>query len=379
MKISMPGRILLGAALAVNSVIAFTQTPAVPIIKQNFEDSDGGWMVVGQGGKVSVTHEAAEVKAGKAALKLDYTIQKGDVSALLYPTPDGMLAKAKSVRFWVKSDTGATIAAALQEQGGGRYIALFTAPAGKWQQVELAIADFVLSEDANDPPDPNGKLDLDKVDGIAITDIGQLLGQSDNPDIEKLFNIKRGAHSLFIDDFIVTEDPLAASPAPDSGTALDTFTRPQIGWLVLGDTKAVAASGTPLTGKGLQLDYHQSFGKPTGIIRKVARGTLAGKNTFSVDIASARPAKMLFQVEEKGGGKYNVMVDVPGGKTLKTITIPFIDFKAGEDSKDTNDKLDLDQVNQVLILDVNALLNMTEGDNTLWVGNVKAIQAKVDK
>jgi len=334
--------------------------------------------VVGEGGKVSVTHDAADVKNGKAALKLEYSIQKGSMSALLYPTPDGMLAKAKSLRFWVKSDTGGTLAAALQEQGGGRYISLFTAPAGKWQQVELAMSDFVLSEDANDPPDPNGKLDLDKVDGIAITDIGQLLGQADNPDIEKLFSLKRGAHSLFVDDFVVTEDALA-SPAADTGTPFDTFSRPQIGWLLIGGTKAVAASGAPLNGKGLQLDYHQSFGKPTGIIRKVTRGSLVGKNIFSIDIASARPAKLIFQVEEKGGGKYNVLMDVAGGKTLKTVTIPFIDFKAADDSKDTNDKLDLDQVNQVLILDVNALLNMTEGENTLWVGNVKAIQGKVDK
>ncbi|WP_410969811.1 hypothetical protein, partial [Salmonella sp. SAL4450] len=75
-----------------------------------------------------------------------------------------------------------------------RYVAMFTLPAGKWQQVELAPADFVLSEDGNDPPDPDNKLDLERVEAFGIVDVGQMLAQADNPEIEKLLNIKRGPH-----------------------------------------------------------------------------------------------------------------------------------------------------------------------------------------
>ncbi len=370
--------IWLGGALAVTSLSAVAQTSPA-IIKQSFEESDGGWMSVGMGGTVSVTHDAANVKSGKAALQFDYSIKKGDVSALLYPTLDGVLAKAKSMRFWVKADTGAVLAAALQEADGGRYIAMFTVPAGKWQQVELATSDFLLSEDANDPPDPDGKLDLDKVENIALTDVGQILAQAENADLKRIFNLKRGAHTLYVDDFTVTEEALPALLSSEFGTVLDSFMRPQVGWFAIGDMKVASTSGAPLSGRGIQLDYHQSFGKFVGVIRKIPRTALVGKNTLSLDIASTRPAKLLIQVEEKTGGKYNVMVDVAGGKALKTLTIPFADLKAADDSKDNNDKLDLDQVNQVLVLDVNALLNMTDGDNTLWIGSVRAITAKIDK
>lgn len=357
--------LLLAAAPALS-----VQAQTAPIIKQTFEESDGGWTLMGTGGKTSVTHDAANVKSGKAALQLDYAIKKGDLSALLLLTPDGMLAKAKSIRFSVKSDTGAVLGAILQEQGGGRYISLFTAPAGKWQQVELAPSDFVLSDDANDPPDPDNKLDMDKVEAFGLTDIGQVMAQADNPDLEKLLNVRRGDHVLYLDDLVIAEEPLASTGI--AGDVLDTFIRPQVGWFAIGDVKVSRLSGAPLMGRGIQLDYRQVMGQPVAVIRRIPRGTLTGKTSFSVDVASARPAKLLLQVEEKGGGKYNVLVDVPGGKQLKTLSFPFTEFKAGDDSHDTNDKLDLDQVNQVVIVDVDALLNMTEGDNTLWLGNIKA-------
>lgn len=370
-----PLRALAVVSITVCALAANAQNPA-PIVRHTYEDSDGGWTIMGTGGKISVTHDAANVKSGKAALQLDYSIKKGELAALLLATPDGMLTKAKSFRFAIKSDTGCVLAAILQEQGGGRYIAMFTVPSGIWQQVELAPSDFVLSEDGNDPPDPDGKLDLDKVEAFGLADVGQIFAQADNADLEGLFNIKRGAHTLFIDDLAISEDPLASSTAAGATDLLDTFARPQIGWFTVGGMKAALINGAPLAGRGIQLDYHQASGKPTGAIRKIPRGSIAGKTSFSVDIASARPAKLLLQVEEKTGGKYNVLVDVPGGKERKTISIPFSEFKAGDDSKDNNDHLDLDQVNQVLVMDVNALLGMADGDNTLWIGNVRATAAK---
>lgn len=364
---------LAAAAALAFPTVALAQNTTAPIVRHTFEESDGGWTLMGTGGKIAVTHDAASVKSGKAALQFDYNVNKGDMAALMLLTPDGMLAKAKSFRFAVKSDAGGVLTAILQEQGGGRYVAMFTVPAGKWQQVDLAPSDFTLSEDANDPPDPNGKLDLDKVEAFGITDVMQILAQTDNADLEKLFNVKKGAHTLLVDDVVINEEPLAASVQSD---ALDTFTRPQVGWFAIGGLSVSQVSGAPLAGRGIQLDYRQSMGKPVAVIRKIQRGTVAGKTGLSVDVASTKPAKLIIQVEEKGGGKYNILVDVPGGKQLKTLAFPFSEFKAADDSHDTNDKLDLDQVNQLVIIDGSGLLGMDEGDNTLWIGNVKVTAPK---
>jgi len=364
---------LVALAALTFPIAALAQNTAAPIVRHTFEESDGGWTVMGTGGKISVTHDAASVKSGKAALQFDYNVNKGDMAALMLLTPDGMLAKAKSFRFAVKSDSGGVLTALLQEHEGGRYIAMFTVPAGKWQQVELAPSDFTLSDDANDPPDPDGKLDLDKVEAFGITDVMQILAQTDNADLEKLFNVKKGQHTLFIDDVVINEEPLTAAIQPD---VLDTFARPQVGWFAIGGVSVSQVSGAPLAGRGIQLDYRQSMGKPVAVIRKIQRGTIAGKTGLSVDVASAKPAKLIIQVEEKGGGKYNILVDVPGGKQLKTLAFPFTEFKEADDSHDANGKLDLDQVNQLVIIDGSGLLGMEEGENTLWIGNVKVTAGK---
>src|SRR5262249_32770382 len=113
-------------------------------------------------------------------------------------------------------------------------------------------------------------------------------------------------------------------------------------------------------------------GKIVGLVRSIKRGSLDGMKTISVSVVSANACKLMIQVEEAGGGKYNTLVDVPGGSQLKVISIPFAELGAAEDSKDTNGKLDLDQVNQLVIADIYGIAGMGEGDNTLWIGAVKA-------
>jgi hypothetical protein len=54
--------------------------------------------------------------------------------------------------------------------------------ANAWQQVELTPADFALGDGPNDPADPDDKLELDQVEGIAIFDFAHFLGSvPENP------------------------------------------------------------------------------------------------------------------------------------------------------------------------------------------------------
>src|SRR5437868_4767653 len=90
------------ALLLLLPVWAGAQTPA-PLLRQTFEDDAGGGQAMGPTAKVAVTHEAANVKEGKGALQFDYAVEKGGMNVLLLPTPNGALAKMKSLRFWIKS------------------------------------------------------------------------------------------------------------------------------------------------------------------------------------------------------------------------------------------------------------------------------------
>jgi hypothetical protein len=78
----------------------------------------------------------------------------------------------------VKTDYPTSLAVVLSEKGGGNYTALFWSSANRWQQIRLAPCDFSLGERDNDPPHPDGKLDLDQVQGVGVTDLGQLFGST---------------------------------------------------------------------------------------------------------------------------------------------------------------------------------------------------------
>src|SRR4051812_25794647 len=96
---------------------------SAPLVHHTFEDGVGRWMAMGPSSKVALTREAPHVKEGKAGLQYDYSVAKGEMGALLLPMPDGALAKAKAVRFWVRADAATTLVVALQEKQGGRYSA----------------------------------------------------------------------------------------------------------------------------------------------------------------------------------------------------------------------------------------------------------------
>ena len=367
-------RLLLLPALALAAGAAFAQKPTTDIIKTSFEDGDGGWITFGGEGKVSVTGDAAQVKEGKAALRYDYPVAKGKVSFLAHGVPDGGLAGMKSIRLWLRADYPSAVILSLQEKEGGRYNAGFSLPANEWQRIELTLDDFYLSDGPDDPKDPEGKLDLEKVDGLGIADLSQIFVQFDNPMVEKLLGVKPGPHTLYLDEFLISEEALPGAAQPDDSTRLDTFRRPQTAWLGVFGARVSNVEAKPLNGRGLQAAYRQAPDAFPGAIRAIKRGSLAGAARLAFDVASVRPAELMVQVEEAGGGKYKAQVSVEGGSTAKSREIAFTDMKAADDSKDTNDKLDLDQVKQIVVLDIAGAVNQVDQENTLWLSNLRAVK-----
>src|SRR5258708_39855702 len=91
-------------ALALSAAGTRSQGQGASLPKTLFEENEGGWIVFGQDSKVSVTHDAANVKEGKGALQYNYNIVKGSAGALALPTPDAALTKMKSLKFWIRTD-----------------------------------------------------------------------------------------------------------------------------------------------------------------------------------------------------------------------------------------------------------------------------------
>ena len=343
-------------ALVLGVVGAIAQdTP--PLLNHTFEENDGGWQGIGGYGAVSVTHDANLVKSGKGALQYSYALKKGEFCLMLLPTPDMLLSKAKSVRFWIKTDHATPIAAVMQEKDGGRYNAIFSVPKDTWQQVELSTADFVLDRSKDAPNDPDGKLDMDLVDNFGIADMAQIFIQGDAA-LATVLGVSEGPRKLYMDDFTVNTPVIPPSSTLKNGEgSLDMFARPQVGWIAIGEIAVTRVSGKPLEGFGMQAKYHQAPSKFSGVSRYVPVDGFAGAKRLALSAASLKPAKIVVQLEEKSGGKYNTIVELPGNSGRADLTINFADFKASDDSHDDNAKLDLDQVTQIIILDATGAID----------------------
>lgn len=376
MMLALLGLVVTGAR-AQNAPPAPVSRQIAPplLLRTDYVEGEDGWQVFGTGAKLA---RVSDEETKKNALKFGYTLAKDGIAAMILPVSENEIGTARSFRFSVKASQATTLAAGIQEQGGGRYIALFHAPANKWQTVTLGASDFVLMEGPNDPKDPNGKLDLNQIQALAITDITQLLMQGDTELAKKLFGVTPGTRSLTVGEFTVSTESLpSASFFSPADARLDTFAHPQVGWLALGGAMLERATGGPLTVSGLKMTYKQEAGKLNGIARQIPRGRLAGHDKLVVSVASEKPAVFLVQLEERSGGKYNYPVTLEGKKsgeslTARELVFPFADFKPSEDSKDPNNKLDLSDVYQILLIDVSGLLGTAKGeDNMLYLGGLR--------
>jgi len=366
----------IGALLALAAGVTLAQqTPPAPapLIHQTFETDPGAWTGIGNTATVSLTQDAEQVKSGKGALKFAYAANKGELNALILPTADGALTKMKSLHFWIRADYATIFAVSLQEKDAGRYTAIFSTPGKTWQEVQLEPNDFVLGEEKDDPKDSDGKLDLDQVNSIGIADYGQIFAQSDDANLQALFHIQKGPHTLALDEFTVSTESLAPTNAAEGKERiLDTPARPQIAWLGVGEVKMSRATGKPLTGPGLRADYHQGPNKIIGLIKHFTRGRLKGMDQIIFTAAATKPTKLVVQCEQVGGGKYRTIVDVPGSSEAKEYALPFTGFEMTDDSGDRNGNFTPADVNQIVLIDASGLVDAADTDNTLWINKLRS-------
>lgn len=350
------------------------QAPTEPLIKHTFAEDVAGWVAIGPKSKIVVFHDPALGAPTTGAMRHNYEIKKGGFNALYLPISGGSIDAAKSLKFSVRTDQSTLLVVALQEEEGGRYTALIHAPKDRWQPVELAIEDFALAMDKDDPKDPNAKLDLNMVTSLAVADLSQFFAQVEDPGAKALFDIKPGNHTLYLDDFTVTKDtvPVSTSSAGND-VRLDTFSHPQLAWFGLGAVNLSRVLGKPMEGAGLKADYRQAPGKMVVLSRTLSPWVLTQAKALSFDAAATKGTKLIVQVEERDGGKYNATVDVPSGEERKQFKLPFADFKPADDAKDPNGKLDVGSIKTLNLIDATGMLGGTEQDNTLWIGNLLGV------
>ncbi len=352
-----------------------------PIVSQDFEGGESGWITMGTAASVHTTHDPANVKGGKASLQFDYTAGKG-MSIAVFPLRDVSLAGMKTLRFWLKTESATAIAVLLSEKDdmGGRYSSIVWSPKGQWQHVELTPSDFHLAEGPNDPKDADGKLDLDQLTAVSLIDLSQMLNTDKDGESAPIWRDSHsGAQKLWIDDFEALDTASAAGPVSKAdGTLIDNFGRPQLAWLTLGGVDlTLDESGGPLKQRAMKASYQQTEGRFV-LITRPGRLALGKANRLAFDIASDAPAHLVISLEELAPGadqgpRYNVDIDVPGGKSDHR-ELDLAAFQLDENGlKDSNGKLDLDRIKALSIVDVTAAYTQETAKNTLWIGDIRAV------
>ena len=362
------------------------------IFQDTFETDTNGWMSLGPHAHVGITNENGKVKNGKSALAFNYRFDlvatnPGEIpiDILLRPVTGGQLTKARSINFWARSDTNAPLGVSLAEKDGGRYLAVVWLPKNQWQHVVLTVADFALTDGKDDPKDPDGKLDLDQVDSISVLNIWEFLAiaAKEAPATAALFPPQNGEHTLWLDDFTVSNDaPVYETPEPmppteKRGLWIDSLRRDTLNWLPIGGVEMQLDKNAPTKSRALRLDYTQENGKLTAAVHDLKNVDLTRYDHLEFDVAASKASKLLLTLEEKNGARYIATLDVAGASIPSRKALYFANFKLADDSpKDPDDKLDLDQLKNLSVVDLTAYFNPQTQPNTLWIGPIRASQEK---
>jgi hypothetical protein len=362
------------------TLFAVNACAAQPIIHDDFEQNEAGWIGFGSdSARVRITHDAAQVKNGKGALEFDYESSSTKPAVAILPVTESMgMQKMQSIGLWMMAESATAAAISLIEKQGGRYVAIFWLAPHSWQRVELTPEDFVLAQNATDPKDPDGKLDLDQIEAVGVIDVSQILNGALGKNAANLAVVTHsGPRKLFIDDFEVSSD----RPAwfhPRGPYQIDSFEHPQLNWFTLGgpDLKS-DTSRKVIAGSALESSYVQMADAFVLVVHQLPAVDFTGATHLAFDAASLSDAHLLFVLEQQGpgGARFHVDVEVKGGGNAQHREVPLSAFQPDENASATlGAKLDLSNLKSIAFLDITAAYTGESEENTIRLGNVEMVK-----
>jgi hypothetical protein len=122
-------------------------------------------------------------------------------------------------------------------------------------------------------------------------------------------------------------------------------------------------------GGSLKLSYKIRKEELTGIGQSYTLGFFQEMKTLSFYVKSLNPIRLRVSLIERFDAEYYVEFDVQGGGVWEKKVFLVHNFKLDENSHDSNDELDMDQVVKFLITDISGVRGST-GENILWLDEI---------
>jgi hypothetical protein len=324
-----------------------------------FETPQHGWLVLpGAGGKLELTENPNDVKAGKRALRYTYTAAAGKLNAIIYLEPE---LWAQGFRFWIKADRPALFALSMQEQSGERWHAPFWVSGNEWQQVSIALADFTLAEDTKPV---NNKIDMDEVEGLGLIDVSALFLAT--PEAAILFGDQTGTRVMWLDEFEFLSKAPARRATPN---AIDDFQRDYLVWMATAYTTIRREAG------GMRVEYDLPFPYIFGALRMVEPNALRDTKGIEVVIQVKTPTTLAAFVEEQDGERWSATFEAGGESKPEPKRLLWNQFTITDDTKGKGDgKLDPAKIKMLSLADWGALTEGGPTSNRWLVQSVRAVK-----
>jgi hypothetical protein len=362
MRATLTALLLLGVA---------TASHAEAVLQQTFDDGAGEWQAfTADTATAPLTTETQGAHQG-GALVCRYNLKNGGFYG--FGTMIGQpLVGAHSLRLWLKTNQESILAIAIQEADESRYMSMLHTEANVWQDVQVSLQRFRLSDDTTDE---NGKLDLNQVAAIGMVDLAGFLGPL----------VGAGADApreLWLDDFSVDTEDAANRYTPDGHLPymLDSFEAGYLNWFsMMGKvTRDEQAGSLVWTYPGQQPE-----GRFCALLGFVGPLPKSGATHILLTLKSQHAVTLAIVLQEEKRGvdqdesRYATTLEVPASDTATTFAVPLDDLQldTNNNGSDENGHLDLDQVSSIIIGDLGVIGGGTPDGNTLQIDEIELIGA----
>lgn len=360
------------AALAMLCILLPLRAGALPL--SDFESSLDGWVVLGQQGSVSRVTDKGLARRGQGALAYRYEVAEGAVQVLLSPLQGASLAGAQFLVLSVKPSELSTVLLSLEEQGGGRWTAPAVVLPGTWNDLKIPLASFVLAQGADDPVDPNGRLDLERVRQISVLDAAAMLvAQSERT--ARMFSVPLGSRRMLIDDIGFAKDGGAATGQSDTSSTsstprrVDRLAQTGFGGMALGikDIRRVSNQGPG----HVAMEYAKGPGLVMTWMQPVSPGTFRPGDVVQLTLGASMATELVFKVEQANGDKFETRLNVAANGSPQTIRVALADLERSDDSGSRRSQAKPEEITQIVLLDAGGWF-ASKGVNQLSVWGMSA-------
>jgi hypothetical protein len=241
----------------------------------------------------------------------------------------------------------------LSRADGASYNRAITIPPGKYVHVKLFLNEFQPDEKV---PPPYQPLDGGSIQALGLLDGSSFLvifaAQAEQTAPIRIPRPQTGVNEMWFDDIKLTDEPPPAVPEPlvDATTEAAKF-------VAVMDAKGTfKREDAGLNGKpDWLMDYNLADKEIAAIWASVPFGGLAKTAGMHVALSVTAPTTMILQVKEHNGAEYNSMLTLEPGHPFDNV-IPWTEFKLGDNQRDPDGMLDLDQVKEASLIDISQIL-----------------------